>query len=140
MARSRLISNVSEGGSNGGRVNRRGGLTFIHLDVDRAPPDIILGGLFVNDTFVFGRTTGFFARKVDEGARGGDDSTFVADGFLIEERDGSITLYLDTIHLEACLRKVFEITANDWGEMRNSNGEQEGYVRFECDSTSADWA
>lgn len=114
MARSRLISNVSEGGSNGGRINRGGGLTFIHLDVDRAPPDIVLGGLLVNNAFVFGRTTGFFARKVDESARGGDDGTFVADGILIEERDGCITLYLDTIHLEACLGKVVEITANDW--------------------------
>jgi len=91
----------------------RGGLTFIHLNVDRAPPDIILGCLFVYDTFVFGRTTGFFARKVDEGAGGGDDGPFVADGILIEEGNRSITLHLDAIHLEACLGEVVEITAND---------------------------
>lgn len=48
---------------------------LVHLDVDRAPPDIILGGLLVHDTLVLGRTTGLLAGEVDQSTRRGDDGT-----------------------------------------------------------------
>lgn len=46
---------------------------LVHLDVDGPPPDVILGGLLVDDTLVLGRATGLFAGKVDERTRRGDD-------------------------------------------------------------------
>lgn len=47
---------------------------LVHLDVDGTPPDVVLGGLFIDDTLVLGRTTSLLAGKVDQRTRRGNDS------------------------------------------------------------------
>lgn len=93
-------------------------LTLIHLDVNRAPPDIIFGRLFVHDTLVFGATTGLLAREVDEGTRRRDDSALVADGILVKLSNGCVTLELDAIHVEAGLREVLEVATDHCKQLR----------------------
>jgi len=65
---------------------------LIHLNVDSSPPDIVLRGLFEDDTLVLGRTTSLLSGKVDQGSRVGDDGTFVLDSVFVELSDGSVTL------------------------------------------------
>jgi hypothetical protein len=48
---------------------------LVHLDVNRTPPNVILGGLLVYDTLVLGGATRLFAGKVNQCAGRGDDST-----------------------------------------------------------------
>jgi hypothetical protein len=59
-------------------------LTFVHLDVNRAPPDVVLAGVLKDDTLVFGRTAGLLPREVDQGTVRGDDSTLITDGIFVE--------------------------------------------------------
>ena len=60
---------------------------FVHFDVYRAPPDVILGRLFVDDTLVLGRSAGLFAGKVDEGTGRGNHGTYgyVSNGYIRTE-------------------------------------------------------
>lgn len=78
-------------------------LTLVHLDVDRTPPDIVLRGLLEDDTLVLGGTAGFLARKVDESAVAGDDSTLIPDGILVKLGDRSIPAEVDLAHVKASL-------------------------------------
>lgn len=64
----------------------------LHLDVDGAPPDIILAGLLVDDALVFGRTAGLLAREVDQGPVGRDDRALVEDRVLVQAGNGGIAL------------------------------------------------
>jgi hypothetical protein len=79
---------------------------FVHLDIHRAPPNIILAGLLVNNSLVFGTTAGLLAREIDESTRGGDDGAFVADGIFVEKSNRGVAFDLDAIHFEPGLRKV----------------------------------
>ena len=96
--------------------------TFVHLDVHRTPPDVILGGFLVNDTLIFGTSASLLAREVDKGARGRDDSTFVADSIFVEERDWGIALQVDLVHIKTSLGVEIEVLpdncGDDWEEMR----------------------
>lgn len=89
--------------------------TFIYLDVDRPPPDIVLARLLKHNPLVFRATTRLLTGKVDESTRGGDDSPFVADGIFVELSWRSVALHVDLVHVEAGLREVFEVAADDCG-------------------------
>jgi hypothetical protein len=89
--------------------------TFIKLDIDRTPPDIVLGGLFVDDTLVLGAAAGLLAREIDQGACGRYDGALVADGVLVKKGGRSVALDLDAIHVEAGLGEVVELLAHDYG-------------------------
>jgi hypothetical protein len=65
---------------------------LVHLDVDGAPPDVILGGVLEDDTLVLGRATGLLAREVDQSTVGRDDGTLVVDGILVKRSDGGVAL------------------------------------------------
>lgn len=66
---------------------------LIHLDVDGTPPDVVLRGLFVNDTLILGRTTGLLAGKVDQSSRVGNDGTLVLDSVFVQLSDGGVALF-----------------------------------------------
>lgn len=87
--------------------------TFIHLDIYRAPPNVILGGFLVDNALVFGTSASLLAREVDKSTRGRDDSTFVANGIFIEERDWSVALQIDLVHIEAGLRVEIKVLPDD---------------------------
>jgi len=87
--------------------------TFVHLNVDRAPPDVILAGLFVDDTLVLGAPAGLLTGEVDESTGGGDDGALVFDGIFVELGGGGVALQLDAIHVEASLGEVVEVTTDD---------------------------
>lgn len=87
-------------------------LTLVHLDVDGTPPDVVFGGLFVDNTLVLGRATGLLAREVNQGTGRGNDSTLVPDGILVELGHRGIAFDLDTIHVEASLGEVLEVTTD----------------------------
>ena len=65
---------------------------LIEGNVDRAPPDVVLGSLLVDDTLVLRRTAGLLAREVDQSARRRDDGTLVDDGILVKGSDGGVAL------------------------------------------------
>ena len=88
-------------------------LTFVHLDVDGAPPDVVLGGLFVDDALVLWAATGLLAGKVDQSAAGGDDGALVPDRVLVQEGRGRVALDMDPVHVESSLGEVLDITADD---------------------------
>ena len=88
-------------------------LTFVHLDVDGAPPDLVLGRLLVDDTLVLGAATGLLSGKVDERSGGGDNSTFVPDGIFVQDCRGCVALDLDAVHVETGLGEVLQVTADD---------------------------
>lgn len=81
--------------------------------VDRAPPDIVLGGLLVDDTLVLGRATGLLARVVDQSARSRDHSALVLNRILVEHSDRGVTLEVDLLHIEAGLREQLEVLADE---------------------------
>ena len=95
------------------RRSKRRQLTLIELDVDGAPPDIVLGSLLVDDALVLGRAASLLAREVDKSAGGGDDGTFVANGILVEKGRRGVALDLDAIHIKASLREVLELLAQE---------------------------
>jgi hypothetical protein len=86
--------------------------TFIHLDIDGAPPDMIFAGLFVNDAFVLGTSAGLFAGKVDQSSGRGDDGAFIPDSILVKQCRGCIVLDLNPVHIEASLREVLEVATD----------------------------
>ena len=86
---------------------------FVHLDVDAPPPDLVLAGLFINDTLVLWAPSSLLAREIDESSRGGDDSSFVSDGIFIELSGRGIALQVDFRHVEAGLREVLEVTPDN---------------------------
>ena len=114
MARSRLISKVSvravrvARSSTGWKTH-----TFVHLDIHRTPPDVVLGGFLVDNTFVLGTSASLLAGEVDKGARGRDDSAFVADGIFVEEGNRGVALQIDLVHIEAGLRVEIEVLPNN---------------------------
>lgn len=113
MARSRLISKVSEMDlAHKARV-RENAHTFIHLDVDGTPPDVIFAGVFVNNTLVFGTTTSLLSGEVDQSTGRGYNGAFIPNSILVKKGNRSITLDLDAIHIESGLGEVLEILAND---------------------------
>ena len=88
---------------------------LVHGNVDTArPPDVVLRGLFVDDSLVLGRSTGLLAGEVDESTVGGDDGAFVHDGVLVQCGDGGVSLDVDLVHVETGLREVLDLLADDW--------------------------
>lgn len=87
--------------------------TFVHLDVDGTPPDIVLGGILEHNTLVLGAAASLLTGEVDQSTGRGDNGTLVADGVLVEQSDGGVPLDLDAIHVEASLREVLEVLADD---------------------------
>jgi hypothetical protein len=65
---------------------------LVHLNVDGAPPDIVLRSLLIDNALVLRRTTGLLAGEVDESSRVGNDSALVLDGVLVKLGDGSVAL------------------------------------------------
>lgn len=65
---------------------------LVHLDVDGAPPDVVLGRLLVDDTLVLGRATRLLAGEVDQSSVGGNDGTLLGDGVLVEGSDRGVAL------------------------------------------------
>ena len=88
-------------------------LTLVHLNVDGTPPDVILAGLFVDNTLVLGAPAGLLTGKVDESTGGGDDGALIFDGILVELSGGGVALQLNAIHVEASMGEVLEITTHD---------------------------
>ena len=68
---------------------------FVHLDVDWAPPDVVLAGFFEDDTLVLGTATRLLAGKVDERTGSGDDGTLVPDSILVQLADSGIALQVN---------------------------------------------
>ena len=87
--------------------------TLVHHDVNAPPPDIVLARLLVHNPLVLRAAARLFAGEVDQRTASRDDGTLVADGILVEESRGGIALDGDPIHVEAGLREVLEVTAND---------------------------
>ena len=116
-----------------GEEEEKKGHTFIHLDVDRAPPNIVLAGLLVDNALVFGTTASLLARKIDESTGRRDDGAFVANGIFVEESYGCVSFDLNAIHVEASLRKVLEILAHNWSmaEREMSKKRREADIQFE---------
>lgn len=92
-------------------------LTLIHLDVDGAPPDLILRGILVDNTLVLRTATGLLAREVDQSAAARDNSTLISDGVLVELGDGGVSLDLDATHVEAGLGEVLQIATNNYTDV-----------------------
>lgn len=86
--------------------------TFIHLDIDRAPPDMIFAGLFINDAFVLGTSASLLAGKVDQSSGRRDDGAFIPDGILVKQCRRCIVLDLNPVHIEASLREILEVTTD----------------------------
>ncbi len=84
---------------------------LVHLDVDGAPPDVVLGGLLVDDTLVLGRTTGLLTGVVDQGTGGRDDGTLLLDGVLVKLGNGSVTLEVDLVHVETGIGEELDVGA-----------------------------
>jgi hypothetical protein len=76
-------------------------LTLVHLNVDGAPPDLVLAAVFVDYALVFGAPACLFPGEIDEGAGGGDDGALVPDGVLVELGGGRVALEMDLLHVEA---------------------------------------
>jgi len=89
--------------------------TLIHLDIHRTPPDVILGGFLVDDTLILRTSASLLAGEVDKGTRGRDNGTFVTDGIFIKERDWSVALQVDLVHIETCMGVKFEVLSNNCG-------------------------
>ena len=87
---------------------------LVHFDVNGTPPDIILARFFEDDTLVLGTATRLLTGKVDERTRGGNDGALVSDSILVQLCDGRITLEVDPGHVEAGVREVLEVLAQDY--------------------------
>lgn len=87
---------------------------LVHLNVDRAPPDVIFTRLFVDDALVLGAPAGLLTGEVDERTGGGDDGALVFDGIFVELGGGGVALELDAIHVEASLGEVVEVTTDEF--------------------------
>ena len=87
--------------------------TLVHLDVHGPPPDIVLARLLVDDALVLRAAARLLAREVDERARGGNDRALVPDGVLVEQGYRRIALDADAVHVEARVREVFQVAADD---------------------------
>lgn len=62
-----------------------------HGLVDGSPPDLILGGLLLDNTLVGGGTTSLSARVSAQSTAGGDGSAGLVDeSILIEGRNGRV--------------------------------------------------
>ncbi len=88
------------------------GLTLIHLDIHRAPPDLILGRFLIDNALVFGAASGLLSGEIDQSSGRRYDSTLIADSILIKLSNRSVALQLDTIHVETGLGEVLQVTAN----------------------------
>lgn len=88
-------------------------LTFVHLNVDGTPPNIVLGGLFKDDTLVLGGSTSLLAGEVDEGTSAGNDGTFIPNGIFVELGYRSIPSDVDLGHVETGLGEVLDLLAHD---------------------------
>ena len=132
MARSRLISNVSSKKKRRqGRARvAQGRLTLVHLDVDGAPPNVVLGGFLVDDALVLGTAASLLSGEIDQGTGRGDDGALVADGVLVQLRGGGVALQLDPVHVKTGLREILEIAADDcWDEiMRHGDTDVNAHV------------
>jgi hypothetical protein len=88
--------------------------TFVHLDVDGSPPNIIFARLLVDNSLVFGATASLLAREIDESTGGGDNRAFVADGVFVEKSYGGVAFDINAIHVEPGFREVLEIFDHNW--------------------------
>ncbi|SRR5258708_32007379 len=84
-------------------------LTFIHFYVYRAPPNIIPGGLFIDDTLVLGTSTRFLPGEVDKRSGGGNDGPLIFDSIFIQLRHGRVALHLDVVHVESRLGEILQV-------------------------------
>jgi hypothetical protein len=91
--------------------------TFVHLDVDRAPPDIILASVFIDDAFILWAATGLFTGKVDESTGRRYNSAFVPDCVFIEQGNRGVTFKVDLVHVEAGLREILKVAADEGTEL-----------------------
>lgn len=116
MARSRLISKVSGQGCQSRRMKEmiRIALTLVHLDIDRAPPDIVFARLLIDNALVFRAPPSLLSRKVDECTRSGDDGSFVPNGILVKLGNRCIALEEDLVHIETGLGEVIQITTDHY--------------------------
>ncbi|KAH3662018.1 hypothetical protein OGAPHI_006199 [Ogataea philodendri] len=58
---------------------------FVHLLVDRSPPDVLCGRLLVNDSLVLWRPSCFGARISDQGTRRGNRGAFLLQSVLVQD-------------------------------------------------------
>ena len=89
---------------------------FVHLDIHRAPPDVILRSFLVDNTLILGTPAGLLTGEVDKGTRGRDDSTLVADSILVEERDWSVAFQIDLVHIKTSLGVEIEVLSDNCGD------------------------
>lgn len=82
---------------------------LVHLDVDGAPPDVILGRVLVNDALVLGAAAGLLPGEVDQGAGAGDDGAFLLDGVLVELSDRGIALEVHAVHVKAGIGEELDV-------------------------------
>jgi hypothetical protein len=85
---------------------------LVHLNIDRAPPDIVLASFFVYNSLVLGASSSLLSREVDECTSGRDDSALVANSILIKESYWCIALDLDPIHVKTSLREILQMTTD----------------------------
>ena len=88
-------------------------LTLVHLNVDRTPPDLILGGVLVHDPLGLRAAAGLLAGEANQSTGRGDDRALVLDGVLVQDGRGRVALDLDAVHVKAGLREVLQVAAND---------------------------
>lgn len=83
------------------RVRERVAYFCCHGLVDGTPPDIVLRGVFLDDTLIRGRTASLSTRVGGESTAGGDSSTgFVDEGIFVESRDRRVG---NLVSLARCL-------------------------------------
>lgn len=83
-------------------VNQEGMLG--HLGVDGSPPDILGGGLLINNTLIPGRASSLLSGGGNKGTGGRDRGTgLVAEGILVELGNGSVAEEVDASVVDTVL-------------------------------------
>lgn len=98
-----------------------------HGFVDGSPPDLLFGGLFLDDALVGGRTTSLCTRVGAQGTAGGDGGTGLIDkGIFIEGSDSRVgNLYSEMVSDE-------NLSQSDHD--RVPNGKDRGRAPYNCNS------
>ena len=86
--------------------------TFIHLNVDGPPPDIVFASLFVDNALILRTSPSLFTRKVDQSSGRRDDGPFVPDSIFVKQCRRCVVLDLNSVHIEASLGEIFEVTTD----------------------------
>ena len=90
-------------------------LTLVNLDVHTSPPYIVSASLFVDNTLVLGAASSLLSREVNQSARRRDNGAFIADRIFVELSRGCVALEGQLRHIEAGLREVVDISADNCG-------------------------